>query len=50
MLVMHLNDRFRFDLQFGLRVLAKLLGLQDRVQWKDCSKNEDEEKWDVEAV
>ena len=48
-LTMPLNEGFRFDLQFGRRVLAKLLGLQERVQWKDCSQTEDEEKRDVEA-
>ena len=34
-LVMRLDDGFRFDLQFGRRVMAKLLGLEDRADWKN---------------
>lgn len=48
-LILPLEDGFRFDLQFGRRVLAKLLGLEKRIQWRDCSQTEDEEKADVEA-
>ena len=32
---MRLDDGFRFDLQFGRRVMAKLLGLEDRADWKN---------------
>lgn len=39
----------RFDLQFGRRVIAKLLGLGHRAHWKDCAQTEDEEKNDAEA-
>jgi hypothetical protein len=48
-LTLPLNDDFRFDLQFGRRVLAKLLGLEKRLQWRDCAQEEEEEKADVEA-
>lgn len=39
----------RFNLQFGRTVLAKLLSLEKRVQWRDCAQMEDEEKKDAEA-
>lgn len=48
-LVLPLDPSIRFDLQFGRRVLAKLLGLEKRLQWRDCTQSEDEEKADVEA-
>jgi hypothetical protein len=48
-LTLPLNGSVRFDLQFGRRVLAKLLGLEKRIQWRDCSQTEEEEKRDVEA-
>jgi hypothetical protein len=48
-LTLPLDDNARFDLQFGRRVLAKLLGLEKRIQWRDCSQTEEEEKSDVEA-
>lgn len=44
-----LSDDFRFDLQFGRRVLAKLLGLEKRLQWRDCTQSEQEETADAEA-
>lgn len=46
-LMLPMDDSFRFDLQFGRRVLAKLLGLEKRLQWKDCAQDEEEEKMDV---
>jgi len=48
-LTLPLESDIRFDLQFGRRVLAKLLGLEKRIQWRDCEQTEDEEKADVEA-
>ncbi|SLM36014.1 Cwf19-like, C-terminal domain-1 [Lasallia pustulata] len=42
-LVLPLSANFRFDLQFGRRVMAKLLGLEDRINWKDCAESEAEE-------
>ena len=48
-LVMPLASDQRFDLQFGRRVLAKLMGLEDRVIWQDCEQTVEEETRDVEA-
>jgi CWF19-like protein 1 len=42
-------DAPRFDLQYPRRVVAKLLGLESRFIWQDCSQTEDEEKADVKA-
>ncbi|KAF2671033.1 hypothetical protein BT63DRAFT_432239 [Microthyrium microscopicum] len=44
-LVLPLDESFRFDLQFGRRVLAKLLELDRRADWHDCGQSlEDEER------
>ncbi|KYK58558.1 CwfJ domain protein [Drechmeria coniospora] len=48
-LVMPLPSDLRFDLQFGRRVLAKLIGLEKRFVWQDCAQAEEEETKDVEA-
>lgn len=48
-LVMPLNADMRFDLQFGRRVIAKLLGLEKRFYWQDCEQTIDEETQDAEA-
>lgn len=48
-LTMSFDDRIRFSLQFGRVVLAKLLGLEKRIQWRDCAQTEEEEKQDIEA-
>ncbi|KKF95354.1 CWF19-like protein mug161 [Ceratocystis platani] len=47
-LVMPLNADSRFDLQFGRRVMCKLLGLEDRTRWQDCAQSTEEETSDVE--
>ncbi|KAI1103923.1 CwfJ C-terminus 1-domain-containing protein-like protein [Jackrogersella minutella] len=47
-LVMRFDSSLRFDLQFGRRVLAKLLGLEDRVYWKNVVQSIAEEIQDVE--
>lgn len=39
----------RFDAQFGRRVMAKLLGLEPRMDWRDCGQEVDEERRDAEA-
>lgn len=39
----------RFDAQFGRRVMAKLLGLETRMDWRDCGLEVDEERRDAEA-
>lgn len=48
-LVLPLNEEFRFDLQFGRRVMAKLLGLEDRMNWRDCAQTDEEETKDAAA-
>ncbi|KAJ6262564.1 hypothetical protein Dda_3375 [Drechslerella dactyloides] len=48
-LVAKLKERVRFDLQFGRKVLAKVFGLEDRMNWKDCAQEADEEARDAEA-
>ncbi|KAF2968824.1 hypothetical protein GQX73_g4781 [Xylaria multiplex] len=47
-LVMRLDDSFRFDLQFGRRVMAKLLGLEARLSWRDVVQSTAEEVTDVD--
>ena len=49
LLLLPLPDYSRFDLQFGRRVMAKLLKLEGRVNWKDCLQSDSEEFDDVEA-
>ena len=48
-LVLPLSHDFRFDLQFGRRVMAKLLQLEARMNWRDCQQSEAEETRDAEA-
>ena len=48
-LVLPLSAGFRFDLQFGRRVMAKLLGLEGRMHWKDCAQGDAEEKKDADG-
>ena len=48
-LTMPFDDTIRFSLQFGRVVLAKLLGLEKRIQWRDCTQTEEEEKRDIES-
>ena len=48
-LTMPFDDTIRFSLQFGRVVLAKLLGLEKRIQWRDCAQTEEEEKQEIEA-
>jgi hypothetical protein len=48
-LTMPFDDSVRFSLQFGRVVLAKLLGLEKRIQWRDCAQTEEEESRDIEA-
>jgi hypothetical protein len=48
-LTLPLDGSFRFDLQFGRRVLAKLLGLEERLNWKDCAQGIEEETSDARA-
>lgn len=48
-LVLQLPYDQRFDVQFGRRVLAKLLQLEARLDWKDCMQSQTEEIQDAEA-
>lgn len=48
-LILPLPKEMRFDLQFGRRVMAKLLGLEVRAHWKDCPQTEPEEQKDAET-
>jgi hypothetical protein len=45
---MRFDERIRFHLQFGREVLAKLLRLDQRVDWKDCGQTQVQEEQDVE--
>lgn len=48
-LLLPLDTDTRFDLQFGRRVLAKLLGLEKRIQWRDCEQSIEAETAEVDA-
>lgn len=48
-LILPLTPDFRFDLQFGRRVMAKLLQLEKRMDWRECGQSTEEETADVEA-
>lgn len=48
-LMLELNPDFRFDIQFGRRVMAKLLELDQRMNWKDATQSQAEEEADAEA-
>ncbi|GAB7348380.1 hypothetical protein MBLNU459_g6815t1 [Dothideomycetes sp. NU459] len=48
-MILPLDSSFRFDLQFGRRVLAKLLGLESRSHWQDCGQSETEETSDADT-
>lgn len=48
-ITMPFDETIRFDLQFGRKVLAKLLGLEKRIQWRECEQTVDEEVKDAEA-
>ncbi|PNS14307.1 hypothetical protein CAC42_6820 [Sphaceloma murrayae] len=48
-LTLYLDAGFRFDLQFGRKVLAQLMGLQGRGDWRNCGQTEDEEAKDAEG-
>lgn len=47
-LVMRFDGSMYFDLQFGRKVLAKLLGLEDRQYWKDVVQSIADETQDAE--
>lgn len=43
-----LSFDFRFDVQFPRRVMAKLLGLEKRMHWRDCAQSVEDETGDAE--
>lgn len=46
-LLLPLTPDFRFDIQFGRRVMAKLLQLEKRMDWKDGVQSKEEEEADA---
>jgi len=46
-LVLRFDESIKFHLQFGREVLAKLLRLDDRVDWRDCGQTQADEEKDV---
>jgi hypothetical protein len=48
-LLMRFDESTRFDLQFGRRVLARLLGVEHRGTWQEVEQAQEEEAADVEA-
>lgn len=48
-MVMRFDETVRFDLQFGRRVLAKLLRLEERLIWQDIGQSVEEETKDAQA-
>jgi len=48
-LLMRLDENVRFDLQYPRRVMAKLMGLDDRLVWQECVQEQEDEKRDVLA-
>ena len=48
-MVLELGEDVRFDLQFPRKVMAKLIGLEQRFQWRDCQQSEAEESEDAAA-
>lgn len=48
-LFMKLPEDTYFDLQYPRKVMAKLLGLENRVRWQDVVQTEEEETEDVKA-
>ncbi|KAF2240670.1 CwfJ domain-containing protein [Trematosphaeria pertusa] len=46
-LILRFDEKIRFHLQFGREVLAKLLRLDSRVDWRDCGQTQAEEEQDV---
>ena len=47
-LILPLDETSKFDLQFGRKVLAKLLNLESRLRWQDCSDSAEKEMADAE--
>lgn len=48
-LVLPLGSAIRFDVQFGRRVMAKLLQVESRMDWRACAQSEEEERKEAEV-
>ncbi|KAF7714788.1 Uncharacterized protein PECH_007310 [Penicillium ucsense] len=48
-MTLDLDPSFQFDLQFGRRVMAKLLQLDKRMNWRDAPQSQVEEEADANA-
>lgn len=48
-LVLPLTPESRFDVQFGRRVMAKLLQVETRMDWRACGQTEAEERAEAET-
>ncbi|KAF7118387.1 hypothetical protein CNMCM5793_007901 [Aspergillus hiratsukae] len=48
-LLLPLGAEFRFDIQFGRRVMAKLMELENRMNWRDGVQSQEEEEADAAA-
>jgi Protein similar to CwfJ C-terminus 1/Protein similar to CwfJ C-terminus 2 len=48
-LVLSLRDVSRFDVSFGRRVVAQLLEMEKRVDWKECVQSEEAETQEAEG-
>jgi hypothetical protein len=48
-LVLRFDEKIRFHAQFGREVLAKLLRLDDHIDWRNCGQTHAEEVQDVES-
>ncbi|KAF4554586.1 CWF19-like protein [Elsinoe fawcettii] len=48
-MTLYLDAGFRFDLQFARKVLAKLMGLEGRGDWRNCGQEVVEEEKDAEG-
>ncbi|KAF2134426.1 hypothetical protein P153DRAFT_371809 [Dothidotthia symphoricarpi CBS 119687] len=46
--IMRFDEKIRFHNQFGREVLAKLLRLDKRLDWRDCGQTQVEEEQDVQ--
>ncbi|KAF1848334.1 CwfJ domain-containing protein [Cucurbitaria berberidis CBS 394.84] len=46
--IMRFDEKIRFHNQFGREVLAKLLRLDRRIDWRDCGQTQVQEEQDVE--
>ncbi|KAJ4303577.1 hypothetical protein N0V90_002476 [Kalmusia sp. IMI 367209] len=47
-LILRFDEKIKFHLQFGREVLAKLLRLDQRIDWRDCGQTQVDEELDVE--